>query len=78
MTPTYRSAGVAEAQKKIPPQGIVSKGRKIMTVKTFVLSCACAVAALGAVPTLVSSDKPVIALSNAYYGNAWRHQMVDV
>jgi ribose transport system substrate-binding protein len=49
-----------------------------MTVKTFVLSCACAVTTLGAVPTLVSSDKPVIALSNAYYGNAWRHQMVDV
>ena len=49
-----------------------------MTVKTFVLSCACAVAALSAVPTLVSSDKPVIALSNAYYGNTWRHQMVDV
>jgi ribose transport system substrate-binding protein len=29
-------------------------------------------------PTLASSDKPVIALSSAYYGNAWRHQMVDV
>src|SRR5205814_44149 len=22
-------------------------------------------------------DKPVIALSNAYYGNTWRHQMVE-
>ncbi len=24
-----------------------------------------------------SPDKPVIALANAYYGNTWRHQMVD-
>ena len=24
-----------------------------------------------------SADKPVIALSNAYYGNTWRHQMVE-
>lgn len=24
-----------------------------------------------------SADKPVIALANAYYGNTWRHQMVD-
>ncbi|MDL2401668.1 ABC transporter substrate-binding protein [Rhizobium mayense] len=24
-----------------------------------------------------AADKPVIALSNAYYGNTWRHQMVD-
>ena len=24
-----------------------------------------------------SPDKPVIALSNAYYGNTWRHQMVE-
>jgi ribose transport system substrate-binding protein len=28
-------------------------------------------------PALASADKPVIALSNAYYGNIWRHQMVD-
>jgi ribose transport system substrate-binding protein len=43
------------------------------------------VATLAAVPMLAattaaanaSSDKPVIALSNAYYGNTWRHQMVD-
>src|SRR4051794_3587786 len=24
-----------------------------------------------------SPEKPVIALSNAYYGNTWRHQMVE-
>jgi ribose transport system substrate-binding protein len=41
--------------------------------------------ALAAAPLLVavtapadaSPDKPVIALSNAYYGNTWRHQMVE-
>ncbi|MGN6583922.1 MAG: ABC transporter substrate-binding protein [Rhizobiaceae bacterium] len=32
---------------------------------------------LAAVPAFASSDKPVIALSNAYYGNTWRHQMVQ-
>src|SRR5215510_15064066 len=25
----------------------------------------------------LAADKPVIALSNAYYGNTWRHQMVE-
>jgi ribose transport system substrate-binding protein len=35
------------------------------------------VALLGAAPANASSDKPVIALSNAYYGNTWRHQMVE-
>jgi ribose transport system substrate-binding protein len=30
-----------------------------------------------ALPAFASKDKPVIALSNAYYGNTWRHQMVD-
>jgi ribose transport system substrate-binding protein len=28
-------------------------------------------------PARASADKPVIALSNAYYGNTWRHQMVE-
>ncbi len=28
-------------------------------------------------PAAASEDKPVIALANAYYGNTWRHQMVD-
>ena len=36
-----------------------------------------AMAALAAVPAYASKDKPVIALSNAYYGNTWRHQMVE-
>lgn len=36
-----------------------------------------ALAALVALPAAASSDKPVIALSNAYYGNTWRHQMVE-
>ena len=31
---------------------------------------------LGA-PARASADKPVIALANAYYGNTWRHQMVE-
>ena len=34
-------------------------------------------ATLLATPASASSDKPVIALANAYYGNTWRHQMVD-
>ena len=28
-------------------------------------------------PAMASSDAPVIALTNAYYGNTWRHQMVE-
>lgn len=35
------------------------------------------VALLGAAPANASQEKPVIALSNAYYGNTWRHQMVE-
>jgi ribose transport system substrate-binding protein len=43
------------------------------------------IGALAAAPLLAalstaagaSPDKPVIALSNAYYGNTWRHQMVE-
>ncbi len=49
------------------------------------VSLRASVAVLAAVPMLAvamtdayaSSDKPVIALSNAYYGNTWRHQMVE-
>ena len=33
--------------------------------------------ALTATSASASADKPVIALSNAYYGNTWRHQMVE-
>lgn len=32
---------------------------------------------LMAMPATASPDKPVIALSNAYFGNTWRHQMVE-
>lgn len=38
---------------------------------------AAAFAGLGAGVATASADKPVIALSNAYFGNTWRHQMVD-
>lgn len=42
------------------------------------LALACATAALAAAgPAAASPDKPVIALSNAYFGNSWRHQMVE-
>ena len=30
-----------------------------------------------ATPALATAEKPVIALSNAYFGNTWRHQMVE-
>lgn len=33
--------------------------------------------ATAAKPAMASPDKPIIALSNAYYGNIWRHQMVE-
>ena len=36
-----------------------------------------ALALLASAPAQASPDKPVIALSNAYYGNTWRHQMVE-
>jgi ribose transport system substrate-binding protein len=47
-----------------------------MVQKSFVTLVAAAFA-LASLPALASSDKPVIALSNAYYGNTWRHQMVE-
>ncbi|MEJ8473805.1 ABC transporter substrate-binding protein [Roseibium sp. H3510] len=36
-----------------------------------------AASVVAAGPVAAASDKPVIALSNAYYGNTWRHQMVE-
>ncbi len=33
--------------------------------------------AMASAPAWASPDAPVIALSNAYYGNTWRHQMVE-
>lgn len=34
-------------------------------------------AMMTAVPVSASPEAPVVALSNAYYGNTWRHQMVE-
>ena len=50
-----------------------------MSLKTLALACtaATALAAASALPANATPDKPVIALSNAYFGNTWRHQMVD-
>ena len=51
-----------------------------MDIKRLLVPCSIALlasAALAATPALASADKPVIALANAYYGNTWRHQMVD-
>ena len=46
--------------------------------KTFLAGFAVApILAAAATPAAASADKPVIALSNAYYGNTWRHQMVE-
>ena len=36
-----------------------------------------AVLTLSAAPATATPQAPVIALSNAYYGNTWRHQMVE-
>jgi ribose transport system substrate-binding protein len=51
-----------------------------MKIAHLLLPCGVALAAqlsLGAPPASASADKPVIALANAYFGNTWRHQMVD-
>src|SRR6202161_4626776 len=48
------------------------------SVKAVIAGLAAApMLAVAAPPGSASADKPVIALSNAYYGNTWRHQMVD-
>ncbi len=36
-----------------------------------------ALLAAASMPAYATPDAPVIALSNAYYGNTWRHQMVE-
>jgi ribose transport system substrate-binding protein len=41
------------------------------------LALAAAAMVVPAMPAMASADKPVIALSNSYYGNIWRHQMVE-
>jgi ribose transport system substrate-binding protein len=50
-----------------------------MVVKDLFVGLATVALGVGFVstPASASSDKPVIALANAYYGNTWRHQMVD-
>lgn len=50
-----------------------------MKLKTLIASGAALLAgiAASAAPAMASPDKPVIALSNAFYGNIWRHQMVE-
>ena len=47
-------------------------------MKTILLLTAAVIAAipLTTVPA-AAQDKPVIALSNSFYGNTWRRQMVD-
>jgi ribose transport system substrate-binding protein len=49
------------------------------TARRAAKSCLAALAALVIVlaTSAHAEDKPVIALSNSFYGNAWRHQMVD-
>jgi len=44
---------------------------------TFWILGAGVAAVLTALPAAASPEKPVIALSNSYYGNTWRHQMVE-
>jgi ribose transport system substrate-binding protein len=50
-----------------------------MKLKTLIVSGVALLAgiAASAAPAMASPDKPVIALANAFYGNIWRHQMVD-
>ena len=44
----------------------------------FAVAALAAVLLTGAVAPVIASPKaPVVALSNAYFGNTWRHQMVD-
>src|SRR5690606_32109613 len=56
-------------------------GRFVMTIsrRSLGLATLATIAiGLGAPQTVFASpDKPVIALSNSYYGNTWRRQMVD-
>ena len=48
---------------------------KAMTIGTALAAVPLLAALVG--PASASPDKPVIALSNAYFGNTWRHQMVE-
>ncbi|MCW6508845.1 ABC transporter substrate-binding protein [Lichenifustis flavocetrariae] len=48
-----------------------------MTKLTLIVAATSCLAAASQHPAAASPDKPVIALSNAFYGNIWRHQMVE-
>src|SRR4028118_1528383 len=56
-----------------------SGGYEMMPSKIVRLACAALLAApLTGVTSLAwAQDAPVIALSNSFYGNTWRRQMVD-
>src|SRR5574337_89175 len=63
-----------------------AKGGKVMPtldrplpkLLTSALAAVAAASLFCAAPAAAADGhKPVIALSNAYYGNTWRHQMVD-
>ncbi|HET9068099.1 MAG TPA: ABC transporter substrate-binding protein [Amaricoccus sp.] len=43
----------------------------------LLLSAAATALAIAEAPQAFAQDKPVIALSNSFYGNTWRRQMVD-
>lgn len=46
-------------------------------VTATMLSTALVAATFAASPVLASPEAPVIALANSFYGNTWRHQMVE-
>src|SRR5690554_2242991 len=46
-------------------------------VTATMLSTALMAATFAASPVLASPEAPVIALANSFYGNTWRHQMVE-
>ena len=48
-----------------------------MTYAKLTLAAAVAALAVGDAAPVAAQDKPVIALSNSFYGNDWRRQMVD-
>lgn len=50
---------------------------KTLLLAAMLASSAMAFGAAGTGPALADPAKPVIALSNSFYGNTWRRQMVD-
>lgn len=43
----------------------------------WIVAAALATPAAGVTSAAIAQDAPVIALSNSFYGNTWRRQMVD-